>query len=286
MSKKHGLNVLKKEDSAQAWSFSTSPFFTELEDFKTIFELKSISQASVALSKDQGNLSKSVKRLEGKVNAKLFVRFKGGVEPTLKGSELYASITQMNTIWGLMKSGATETEIPSSIRIAVHRSIATAYLGKVIERICNLAPHIYPEVIFCNSVEATKKVQSREVDLGIVANPIRSEDLIIKPLAKEKILLCASDKNSQARFLLKNSSMLHVQQLIKKLKSEKVIDIDDYDVAASICKTSSDFSCVIPSSVCERYGLYSLSELKSKIDIKLITYPGNYLAGKMKDLIV
>lgn len=261
------------------------PYSSEFESFLAIYQHASVTKAAEALSKDQGNLSRNIKRLEDRLGKKLFSRFKDGMHPTQDAVALFTTLNRMSESWSQMLSGQIYSADPTYIKIGVHQSLANTYMGQIVKSLCDLFPHSFPEIVFCSSLDATRRVQSRELDLALVANLVKSEDLIVRPLAKEKILLCSMGTAKEPKILFANPKMLHIQKLLKSVNAEKIIEINDYDVAASMCKASKEFACIVPSTVLVRHQLNVITELRNKIEIKVITFPGSCLSGKMKELL-
>lgn len=264
---------------------SLAPFRADFDSFLAIYKHSSVSKAAEELSKDQGNLSRGIMRLEDRLGKKLFLRFKDGMHPTQEAQALYSTLIRMNEVWGQMLCGQWKSTDPTYVKIGIHQSLANAYLGKIVKNLSEMFPRSFPQIVFCSSLDATRRIQSRELDLAVVANLIRSEDLVVRPVAKEKILLCSRGTAQNPEILFKNSKMLHIQQLLKSINAQKIVEIDDYDVAASMCRESKSYACIIPSTVLDRHRLNAVRELRNRIDIKAITFPGSVVSGKMQGLL-
>jgi LysR family transcriptional regulator, cell division regulator len=265
--------------------FKTTPFIRELEVFRAAYREGSVSKASAALSMDQGNLSRLLQRLEEKLGTKLFMRHRGGIKPTFAAIGLHTTLEEMGSTWQKLERGGFSGHQSRTIKLGMHSSLAHTYLGKMVSHLGEVHPDIYLDVRFDTSLEITRRVQQRKLDIGVVVNPIKSRDLIIKRFATERIVLCAQGGVSAEAVLLRNPQMLFMEKLIKHTKFKRVIDLSDYDVAASICEGDKRFCCIVPSTVKDRHTrLKTISELKGEIPVRLITFPGSSVVGLLTPL--
>ena len=259
-----------------------SPIKKELEHFCRIFELRNLSDAALELDIDQGNLSRQVKRLESEFGTKLFERHRGGVVPTSDANELYENLKLTKLHWVQLCSEKQVKLRSRPIKIATHSTLASAYLGHLLSRLEELFPECYPEIELCGSLKATRLLQRRKVDLALLANPVKINDLVPRTVAQEKVLLCSSHKKLDKFHLIRNPEMLNIDKLTKNIRALSVVNVSDYEVAAAICRQNQSYACVIPSTVFERSkGLSIMSELKSNIKIRLVTYSGSRFVGQL-----
>lgn len=284
MAKSSGVRYITsmsdKQPSHSTWKFNLSPLAREFQVFRAIYEAGSLSKASEKLDLDQGNISKTLKNLENHMELKLFVRHRSGVIPTPDAQALERALKEVSSIWEAAKKGAYNGKTAQTLRIGAHKTIAQSYFPAVFETLQLKRPDAYLEIEFDTSYEITRKVMARKLDLGVVVNPIKSQDMIIKPLSKERIELCGQDPDQEDITLIRNPQMVYIEKLLKNAEFRKVIDVQDYDVAAAICEREPHFWAVLPSTVRERHAsLKVLRSLKNEVDVKLITYPGSPVAG-------
>lgn len=267
------------------WKFNLSPLSREFEVFSAIFHAQSLSKASEKLDLDQGNISKTLKNLETQMGLKLFVRHRQGVRPTDTAKALERALQEVRHIWDSAKKGAFSGVHVQTLRLGAHATIAQTYFPFLFQKLSELRPDSYLEVELADSYDITRKVMARELELGVVVNPIESEDLIIKPLSREKIELCGLDPECEQASLIRNPRMIHIQKLLKNTEFRKVLDVEDYDVAASICEMDLNYWTIIPSTVRERHpSLKVIGALKEVVNVKLITYPGSPLVKDFTQL--
>lgn len=259
-----------------------SPLSKEFELFLSIYRHKSISRASQELGQDQGNASKSLALLEDRLGKKLFVRFRGGVQPTSTAAELYASLSEMKSLWEDAYKGAYSGAQNHTLRIGAHPSLASVYFPALFQYFREEQSQFFLKVSLGRSYELTQKVQDRELDLAIVSNPIKNADLVIRSIATEDIELCGLEPPSEKSSLLINPQMNLIHKLIESTPFRRIIDIESYHVAAEIASQSTEYLCVIPSTLREKYPrLKAITALKKQNDIKLISYLGSPIAKEL-----
>jgi hypothetical protein len=80
--------------------------------------------------------------------------------------------------------------------------------------------------------------------------------------------------------------MLFIESQIKKLKYQKIIPIKNYDLIASMASQSDIFSAILPSGIWQDYKNFTvIKTIKSKVPIKLITYPQSPLRKDLSPLV-
>ena len=216
---------------------------------------------------------------------KLFVRYRAGVKPTIEAEVLYSTLTKIKKVWAISEKNNFGNLETKTIKIGAHQAIAQTYFGKILNYIYANHNDIHLELVLGTSFEITNKIQSREIDIGLVANPVKSKDLIIRKYIREEIELCGQSPQETEITLLYNSQMVFIAPLLKKLSFAKTIDLSDYNTAASICSTNKNCWAILPSSVRKRYPELSvIKNLKSAIDIKLVTYPGSPIVGWLSEI--
>ncbi len=267
-------------DRRFATGMRLNPMRKEFQVFSAVYREKSISKASEYLQADQGNISKTLKSLETKSKTKLFHRHRFGVKPTPAADELNLVLTEITGIWQKLHTGDYSLRTPMVIRIGAHKMAAQAYAGKILSFIEDNFSNCFTEINLDSSMEVIRSVQKREIELGIVANPPKSTDMIIRRLIDQEVFHCGREDADEDNVLLINPYLVEGENFFNQRNFARVMHIFDYDVAASIASTDKRYTCIVPASVVERYEkLKPLNDVKVKFELKLITYPGSPAAG-------
>lgn len=262
-----------------------NPIAKEFQVFAAVFKEKSISRASEVLSADQGNISKTLKSLEAKAKSKLFHRHRFGVKPTPAAEDLYRVLQEMNGVWQRLSSNKSASDRPMAIRFGAHKVIAQAIMGSALSFVEDQFPNNHIEFEFRASAELIRSIQRRQIEIGVLGNPPKSKDLIVRNLYTEKLLLCSRKDVFESPSLLMNPFLVDLNSFISKANFRRIIDIEDYDVAANIAQDDPRFACILTESLVPKFPkLEKLSDTKSSLQLKLVTYPGSVAAGWLGDL--
>jgi DNA-binding transcriptional LysR family regulator len=193
----------------------------DLKYFRKICETLNVTRASEAIGISQPALSYSLKRLEGEIGADLIIRKKNGVELTKLGEEFYKRSLNLIIEWENIQTLMTteNKEARGEYSIGIHPSVALYSLDKVLPNLIEEFPHIDFKLVHGLSREMTEKVISWEVDFGIVVNPIRYPDLIIKELCKD-IVTIFHKKGCQNKLIF-DPDLAQTQDILKRFKIKK-----------------------------------------------------------------
>jgi DNA-binding transcriptional LysR family regulator len=265
-----------------------SPLDRDLVCFESIFRLGSISKAADDLEMDQGNLSRSLKRLEDSLGFRLFHRHKRGITPNAQAQMLAKRMKQMRAIWTSEGSFSNDSEKSvMKIRVGVHPSLGQTYLPQVLTCMASaLTDNI--EVQLGTSREIIDRIMDRDLDIGIAVAPIKSKDLVFRSIGVESIDLVQGGTNTTEDFqgtLLLNPEMLYQGSIAKGFTFSKILYISSYELIASICEHNDNAVGVVPSGVRKRYSkLRVLRSLKANINVNLVTFPGSSVSRLLPSL--
>jgi DNA-binding transcriptional LysR family regulator len=126
-----------------------------LRSFVATYELGSLSRAAEKLACTQAAMSMRLKMLEGEVGGELFLRRHHGLEPTSRGSELYAKALTVLAAYDELLSTSRSRAPLYRIRIGVPDDYALGLLSAVLrdfkreladvelEIVCDLSANLY-----------------------------------------------------------------------------------------------------------------------------------------------
>lgn len=265
-----------------------SPLDPSLWGFLEVFRHQSISRAADFLDMDQGNLSRSIARLEKQLGEKLFFRHQRGMVPTERARKLDRTLRQMKGVWDQSVSSQGESSVSAApLRVGFHLSSGLNYFPGLIGALQSLGVPGF-DFQFGSSGEMVSKVMRRELDLAIAINTTKSKDLVIRPIAKESIELVSADPSSMAtemKMLLRNPDMLFVSGIKNKFVFTESIDVPNYEMIAEICSRNPSYVGILPSGVRQRYpALKVIRSLKDNIQVSAVTFPGSIIAGPLSKL--
>lgn len=224
------------------------PSAEELKYFLEICIVLNFSRAAQKLGISQPSLSLAVQRLEKTIGTQLFIRHKQGVTLTQAGKQLLQHARQLLEYWENTKSQtlASQQEIQGYYTLGCHSTIATHivsnFFASLLETNPKLEIHIKNEI----SRKITEQVISLSIDIGIVVNPIKYPDLIIKKLCSDEVSFWVGkgnrgiqEMNSNNAVILCDPHLKQTQSLLKKINKlgfnpGRIITMNSLEVVASM----------------------------------------------------
>jgi DNA-binding transcriptional LysR family regulator len=224
------------------------PSAAELEYFLEVANTLSLSRASERLGISQPSLSLAVKRLEQTVGTQLFVRHKHGVTLTPAGKQLLLHTKQLLQYWENTKSHAlaSQHEVQGYFTLGCHSTVAihlvSNFLADLLENYPKLEIHLKHDI----SRRITEQIINLSIDIGIVVNPIKHPDLIIRKLCDDEVTFWVGknkrkiqDIHSKQAIIICDPELTQTQSLLKKCKkagiiSERIMTVNSLEVVASL----------------------------------------------------
>lgn len=170
--------------------------FRQLEIFRAVMDAGSATAAARVLGLSQPAVSRQLAQLETEVGLDLFARERGKLIPTAHATALYREaahafegVERVLNLVSRMRANNTGT-----LRIAVPHSFCEVLLPRIIARLAVSHPNLRYAVEFGNYEAIASMVARREVDVGIVKDPVEHLG-ISKIVLVESKLVCALPHN-------------------------------------------------------------------------------------------
>lgn len=240
------------------------PFKNEIKAFMALADFKSVSKAALNLGMTQPQLSKILSSLETAFNSPLFERTNRGLIITATGIKLYKDLNQLQEFWADI-SPSSEV-LPSIFRIGTHALIAKEFIPIIVKGLLKNCPTISLHYVESSSKEVSHLILDRKIELGIAANPLPLQGLITQEIKKQLIGLYRTGNNHD--LLVLNPQLVMYSRLLKKVKYKKIIEIENYEIAAS---TAAENGCdvLLPSPAVEGHNFKLIKSLE-KVSICLV----------------
>ncbi len=224
------------------------PNYFDIRYFLEVAQTGNISRAAERLGITQPSLSAALKRLEDSLGVRLFVRGRTGVRLTKSGMELQGRGRMFITTWEQLKSDVNKKEsaVSGQYRIGCHPSVAMYSLGQFLPQLMVKHQDLDIEIVHDLSRKITERVISYEIDFGIVVNPVRHPDLVIKELCRDEVGFWVSKHSGNTQSLKEGSAILvcdseliQVQKLRvdafkKGLRFKRVVTSGNLEVIAEL----------------------------------------------------
>ena len=224
------------------------PSAEELEYFLEVCNTLNLSRASERLGISQPSLSLAVKRLEQSVGTQLFVRHKHGVTLTQAGKQLLLQARQLLQHWENTKSEAlaSHQEVQGYFTLGCHSTIAiyllSGFLANLLENYPKLEIHLKHDI----SRKITEQVINLSIDIGIVVNPFKHPDLIIRKLCEDEVTFWVGEGSREIQvihstnaIILCEPNLTQTQTLLKQVKkgsiaTERIMTMNSLEVVANL----------------------------------------------------
>lgn len=247
-----------------------SPLNQDIQILFVIYQLRNISKASPLVGLSQANISKILIHLESKIGEKLFTRTRNGVIPTDYCHQLIQALQKIENLWKLVSKDLLNLadQLAPVITLGCHQSIGINLLPQFFKEINDLYVHTEFHVQFDKSTEITRQVSQRDLDIGLVINPIKNTDLVIKPIATDFIALWGHEASNS---LLMQPDLFLGEKILRQFKHKKILKIKDYEIIAEMIGKNKTCG-LLPSSIAERHNLPLISGKLFTANLKLICH--------------
>lgn len=164
--------------------------FDEIETFLAISEYTNIARAADQLYIGQGTASSRILRLEETLGIQLFVRQKGmrNVVLTPEGESFLPLAQQMISLWQQAMQIKNRL-IYRELRIAAIDTLNRFFLSESYCSFMENNPGIQFYLQTEHSTEIHQLIENQQIDVGFVCTLHKSQNVIAKPLFREKMVL-------------------------------------------------------------------------------------------------
>lgn len=205
----------------------------DLKNFIEISKFPSFSMASKKLEITQPALSESIKRLEKDLNLKLFYRTKNGISLTSQGrNALEEAKLAMDVLRNLGET--VETKEMPIITLGCHPVIGSYFMPDFFKTLQKDLPGHRVQLSHGLSRDILTDIQMGNIDIGIVVNPMRHPDLVIKSLCHDRVCVWKSQKQSTQNQLIADPDLFQSQSIMRKWKGrpENLISTSSLELIA------------------------------------------------------
>lgn len=244
----------------------------EILIFQQVVKSKSMSAAAELLSVHQPAISKSLKRLEKDLGYSLLTRGREGIRPTKEGFDLLASLE-------LWEEQELRRDPLKALTLACHQSLAMEVFPEIIPRLKEKFSKTGLKFIFEPSLEVTHSVYEGRADIGLVINPIKKNQMIVRPLEKETVHLWGEGDYPD---ILIHPDMLYALRVVKQVH-DQVLEIPDYEVIALMIKKG--YRGVLPEKVAQRHQLKNKGKRFFEVQLSFICHEDRFDKTTLKSLV-
>lgn len=246
--------------------------FKDLQNFLTVAQSKTLSEASEKLDMAQPSLSLGIKKIEKDLATTLFIRGRDGIKLTPQGKKILPQVEKALHLLAEIKGAPAELRF----RIGCHPSVGIFMLGDFLKKIHREDQKIKIEIVNSSSHEINKLVSQGSIDFGIVMNPLPIQGLITKFIGEDEVSVWESKSRYQDK-LIYNPQMIQASSIISRWKSAPAerIEVPNLELIANLVYSGAGYG-ILPSQVVksQRLNLKKFEDAPTFKDrLALVCYP-------------
>ncbi len=232
--------------------------FNDIQNFLAASTCKTINQAAHKLEISQPALSESLKRLEQDVGYILFYRSRSGIELTPSGRSFLPKAQTLAKAYRDLSipEGSKHLFGDRVITIGCHPTIGQYFIPRTLVYLKSKAPDFNIQLRHEISRKIQESVQTGQIDLAIVANPVDVPGLVITKIDNDIVGVWGPDKSSVLDTIMCNMELFQSHSILKKWKSkpEKLIATDSLELICRMVGLGIGMG-IIPERAVELSGL-------------------------------
>lgn len=263
------------------------PSSNDLVYFIEVAKLLNLSRAAETLGISQPSLTLAMQRLEITVGTAILIRHKRGVSLTKAGKQLFAHARQLLQYWESLKSQtlASVNDVQGCFTIGSHPTVASYSLTLFLAELLENYPRLEVKLKHDLSRKITEGVISLGIDIGIVVNPVRHPDLVIKKLDDDKVTLWRNSQKhkiqqfqSDQAVILCDPELIQAQTILKQMRKQgltyaRLVPCCSLEVIADLTKNDCGIG-ILPTKIAKRYDLQQVPKAPTFQDEICLLYRG------------
>jgi DNA-binding transcriptional LysR family regulator len=192
-----------------------NPTLNQLKAFRSIVRLGTFQAAAVELRLSQPSISQRVKELEAELGTVLFVRRGPRISLTSEGHALIGYADRMLATAGEMTERfRTRDPLKGTLRIGLSENFALICLGELFRRVEQRYPDIRASMFIGDSGALSQKLNERELDIAIVAEPQVQPHVTQEPVGCSRLGWFAQPDFFQGRDVLSPADLTQYHLMI------------------------------------------------------------------------
>lgn len=234
----------------------------DIRYFLEIAQTENLSHAAVRLGVSQPSLTVAIHRLEQSLNAQLLIRSRRGVQLTPAGRHLIAHSRRFLEMWEELKSEThgAQNEVRGHFTVGSHPSVALYSLPEVLSKAMSTYPDLHIELKHDLSRKILEGIANIRIDLGVVINPVRHPDLILKKMGEDQVTFWSKPGLTEklSKTLICDPELIQSQDLIKQAKKrglsfDRYLPTSNLELVTELTKAGCGVG-IIPGRVAARFG--------------------------------
>jgi len=231
---------------------------SDLENFIATASCRTLSEGAQKRGITQPSMSESIRRLEADLGCKLFYRSKEGIRLTPSGRLILDRGRQATE--ALFELGALRREKGTfqgrRVTIGCHPTVAAYALPATLLALSRSAPDFHVDLVHNFSRTVQAQIQAGQVDVGIIVNPTRIPDLVIRKLASDTVAVWRAQRGKPQHRLICDPELFQAQAILRKWRScpRDIISTTNLELVARLTDSGIGVG-ILPSRAVTLYGV-------------------------------
>lgn len=191
----------------------------QVEVFYTIMRAGSVTEAARVLNVTQPAVSAALKQLEARLGMKLFERVGGRLHPTAEARGLMPDVAEIFGRLGAVERLSQDLArgARGALSVAATPPLADGYVAKAVAALLAKRPGVRVNLQAIPSAAVLDRVINREIDVGVVYEPVVSSAVRVEELSRTAIGCILSSRHPLARRKSVRAQDLAGQRLVTYL---------------------------------------------------------------------
>lgn len=258
----------------------------DINNFIEVSAFQSMSLAAKKLEVTQPALSESISRLEKDLGFKLFYRTKNGISLTPEGRK---TLEKVRTISGMISELGTNKESFPALILGCHSTVGAYFLPQLLSLAAKALPQYQIQLKHDLSRNIQMDIQAGKIDFGVVVNAHPHPDLIIKPLAEDRVAVWKAKSIKPQDQIIADPNLFQTQSILKKWnkRPDNLISTESLDLIARMTEAGCGYG-IIPERIVKllKLNLTQVSDTPSFVDKFSVVYRPEFGKSKYEKTLI
>lgn len=196
-----------------------------LEVFLAVVESGSMRAAAEQLYISQPSVSGVVADLEEEFDVRLFERMGKRLFITQEGEQLAGYARRMLSLNGEISRQMRTSSSMMPLRIGASMTVGSCVMPQLVQRLKGTPPYVFVG----NTGVVEQKLLRNELDVAVVEGRIKSEDLLVTPVLRDRlVLVCAAEHPFAGRTSVRLADLSKERLILREPESgmRQVLDLE------------------------------------------------------------
>lgn len=221
---------------------------TDLRNFISACDCRSLTEAAQKLGMTQPSLSESIRRLEHDFQEMLFYRSRTGIKLTSSGKWLQQKALRVLQALDELEDSQDKASVfgGRSIRIGCHATVAQYAMPQALKYIFKHAPDYKISLHHALSRDIQFDVQRGVLDVGLVINATAVPDLVVKKIGEDSVGVFSKGTDFDRETVICNAAMFQTQSILRnwKNKPKRVLETESLELVCRLVEAKIGYGIV------------------------------------------